>query len=182
MHLYIKSGECASGWMKVDNLCFSRSTTGKTRCTNTDCDEVSKVCTDQGARLPSKDELHAWLDNGGKRTSTFGVTSTRNGAKHWLLNENGDYGWHDWRCCDDPNRYYVCVKHTSAGPPLTPRSLITLQRPDRSFPPTLLWLHRLLCLPHLSCMQAHSKHKHVPPALRIDIHHRTLTCAHAQTS
>ena len=36
--------------------------------------------------------------------------------------------------------------------------------------------------PLLSRMQAHIKHKHVPPALRIDIHHRTLPCAHAQTS
>ena len=34
----------------------------------------------------------------------------------------------------------------------------------------------------LSCMQAHLKLEHIPPALRIDIHHCTLLCAHAQTS
>ena len=49
-------------------------------------------------------------------------------------------------------------------------------------PPTRLRLQRLLCLPHLSCMQAHIEREHVPPALRIDIHHCTLLCAHAQTS
>ena len=35
-------------------------------------------------------------------------------------------------------------------------------------------------LPHLSCLVC--RHKHVPQALRIDIHHCTLLCAHAQTS
>ena len=43
-------------------------------------------------------------------------------------------------------------------------------------------LQRSPCLPRLSCMQAHIKQEHAPPALRIDIHHCTLLCAHAQTS
>ena len=47
---------------------------------------------------------------------------------------------------------------------------------------TPLRLQRSLCVPHLSCMQAHIEHEHVPRALRIDIHHCTLLCAHAQTS
>ena len=34
----------------------------------------------------------------------------------------------------------------------------------------------------LSCMQAHLKLEHIPPALRTDANHRTLLCAHAQTS
>merc|ERR1711998_370927 len=103
-------GQCPAGWMMVNNLCYSPSTTGRTTCTSSDCDQVAQRCGAQGARLPSKDELHAWLANGGKRTSHFGVTSTRQGSKHWLLDGVGDYGWHDWTCCDHPNRYYVCVK------------------------------------------------------------------------
>jgi len=46
------------------------------------------------------------------------VSLTRNGAKHWLLSNNRDYGWHDWTCCDHPNRYYVCVKDASSGTPI----------------------------------------------------------------
>jgi hypothetical protein len=58
------------------------------------------------------------------------------------------------------------------------------QRPPTlsNAPPTPLRLQRSLCLPHLSCMQAHIEREHVPPALRIDIHNCTLLCAHAQTS
>ena len=111
------SGQCPAGWMMVNNLCYSPSTTGRTTCTSSDCDQVAQRCGAQGARLPSKDELHAWLANGGKRTSTYGVTSTRQGSKHWLLNGVGDYGWHDWTCCDHPNRYYVCVKDHMANIP-----------------------------------------------------------------
>jgi len=76
---------------------------------------MGKMCTDQGARLPSKNELHDWLRAGGKRSSTYGVTATRSGSRHWLLNGNGDYGWHAWTCCDHPNRYHVCVKAPARG-------------------------------------------------------------------
>ena len=61
-------------------------------------------------------------------------------------------------------------------------------RPSSAFSDTLrrasdtLRLQRSPCLPRLSCMQAHIEQEHAPPALRIDIHHCTLLCAHAQTS
>ena len=61
-------------------------------------------------------------------------------------------------------------------------------RPSSAFSDALrrssdaLRLQRSPCLPRLSCMQAHIEQEHAPPALRIDIHHCTLLCAHAQTS
>jgi len=109
------SPSCSSGWTSLGGKCYSTSTTGQSGCSSTDCDTVEQRCANQGARLTTRGELHAWLANGGSRTSTYGATSTRSGSNHWLLNGAGDYGWHSWQCCDHPNRYYVCVTGTASG-------------------------------------------------------------------
>jgi len=104
---------CPSGWLAVGSLCYSASVTGETACTSTDCDDVENKCAVQGARLPSKEELQAWIGAGGSRSSTYGVTAKGAGgcgSKHWLSDGAGEYGCHDWTCCDHPNRYHVCVK------------------------------------------------------------------------
>ena len=93
---------CSSGWTSLGGKCYSPSTTGQSGCTSSDCDEVVQRCTNQGARLTTRGELHAWLANGGSRSSTYGATSTRSGSNHWLLNGAGDYGWHTWSWYDIP--------------------------------------------------------------------------------
>ena len=76
---------------------------------------MEKLCTDVGATLATKEETHAWLNNGGDRLGMmFGLTSTMNGNMHWFTQELGDdYGWNPG-CCDQKNRFFVCAK--GAGP------------------------------------------------------------------
>lgn len=118
---------CPEGWMALGSLCYAVPVKGDTTCSGNDCyggvcttngcDLVKKKCTDQGARLPSKKELQAWLNNGGfgsnaDTVSTYGVTARGSGGctGHWLSQNSGEYGCHDDACCDHPNRYHVCVQ------------------------------------------------------------------------
>ena len=75
---------------------------------------MEKLCADVGATLATKEETHAWLDNGGDRLGMpFGLTSTMNGNRYWFTQELGDYGWYGG-CCGHANRFFVCAK--AAGP------------------------------------------------------------------
>ena len=71
---------------------------------------MEKLCTEVGAKLATKEETHAWLDNGGDRLGMpFGLTSTMNGKNYWFTQELGDYGWYGG-CCGHANRFFVCAK------------------------------------------------------------------------
>ena len=110
---------CPNDWTTIGDTCFSppRKThewKGTGNC-DSNCDAVEKLCTDVGATLATKEETHAWLDNGGDRLGMmFGLTSNMNGNMHWFTQELGDdYGWNPG-CCDHQNRFFVCAK--AAGP------------------------------------------------------------------
>ena len=67
---------------------------------------MEKLCIYIGATLATKEETHAWLDNGGDRLGVrFGLTSTMDGNMHWLTQELGDYGWYGG-CYDHTNRCF----------------------------------------------------------------------------
>ena len=118
--LYILCTEaCPNDWTNVGGTCFSppRKThewKGKGNC-DSNCDAVEKLCTDVGATLATKEETHAWIDNGGDRLGMkYGLTSTMNGNRHWFTQELGDYGWYGG-CCDHRNRFFVCAKAAVPG-------------------------------------------------------------------
>ena len=68
------------------------------------------LCTDVGATLATKEETHAWLDNGGDRLGMpYGLTSTMNGNQHWFTANLGDFGWYAG-CCKNTDRFFVCAK------------------------------------------------------------------------
>lgn len=78
------------------------------------CAAVEKLCTDAGAKLATKEQTQAWLDNGGNRLGmTFGLTSTMNGNKHWFTSNSGPSGTWNAGCCDHANRFFVCAKPES---------------------------------------------------------------------
>ena len=72
---------------------------------------MEQLCTDAGATLATKEETHAWLDNGGDRLGMlFGLTSTMQGNQHWFTEDLGDSGHWYAGCCDHLNRFFVCAK------------------------------------------------------------------------
>jgi hypothetical protein len=92
------------------------------------CDHVDKVCEVIGAHIPTKKQIHLWLDSGGNPPRRYGITSTFR-IKHqgplgklmgkkdstdthqqWLADGMSDLGWHQDGCCADPDYYFVCVK------------------------------------------------------------------------
>merc|ERR1711944_182484 len=88
---------CPSNWTNIDGTCFSppRKTYEWTKSTSclSNCDAVVELCTDVGAELATKDETHAWLDNGGDRLGMkYGLTSTMFNKAHWFTQNLGDYG------------------------------------------------------------------------------------------
>lgn len=104
------TGACPSDWTNVDGTCFSppRKTDEWTRSDDcsTNCDAVVQLCTDVGAKLATKEETQAWLDNGGDSLGKqYGLTSTMQGDRYWLAN----FGWATG-CCHHNNRFFVCAK------------------------------------------------------------------------
>ena len=133
-HVCVYDVRCREGWTKVGSLCYSQRTSGQTACSATDCDEVAQGCLNQGARLPSKEELEAYelAVAYRPRGTQYGVTAEvivrvpgsgcepgmeLDGATaqrvQWLTHNAPPKGagthCHPWACCDDPNRYHVCV-------------------------------------------------------------------------
>ena len=107
----VRDVRCREGWTKVGWLCYSQRTSGQTGCSATDCDEVAQGCLNQGARLPSKEELEAHelaVAYGGSQYGVtaelkVGVPGCEPGMElygetaqrvHWLTVPNGGTGCH----------------------------------------------------------------------------------------
>ena len=79
---------------------------------NSNCLPIEEACSDAGALLATKEETQSWLNNGGDRLGMeYGLTSTRNGQKHWFTRNNGGNGLWYAGCCQHNNRFFVCVKN-----------------------------------------------------------------------
>jgi hypothetical protein len=102
---------CPSGYTEIEGDCYSqprsaydhRSSGGP----DDNCRGVENLCQSEGATLMTRSQAETWLRVDGNTVGkTYGLTSTRNGVKHWFTNYGP--GWYQG-CCSHDNRWFVCV-------------------------------------------------------------------------
>jgi len=84
---------CPDGWTVIGATCYSEARVTaqyvSSGCDAGNCNTVYDMCAQEEAVVTTKDELHAWIANGGDRPRTYGITTTTSGSNHWLTKKHG---------------------------------------------------------------------------------------------